>query len=201
MKQKLTFLTTLLCMLLTLNGAWAQSYYRGEAGLTPQQKKALERQATEKVQTFQKNCELIGEKKDKGAIKTTMDLFADNNRMIQITNLNGSVSNKKVRVYLNRLSLLGYETIDIESYDCHIASKFKKSKKMNDLHPDEDWYEAIVSVMQRFHAVRGDFTYEDVVERNMTVYARKIQMYRGGGKQDTWIIQLGDITAKTVSVN
>ena len=70
---------------------------------------------------------------------------------------------------------------------------------MNDRYPGEEWYEGVATVIQRFRGERGDFVYEDLVERRFKVYVQKKEVFERGKKTERWIIRLGDISVTTLS--
>lgn len=198
MKTKITLFLFLL-MLLPAQVAVAQQRVK----LTTREQTILEEQAKAKVKSFQNYCRDIGNKKHtlsqkEAFVKTALNLFTDEDRMIAISNLDGKITRKKVYTYLRNLSKLGYQEIQITSYQCEISKNMKPSVTMNKKHPGEDWYEGTVSIIQRFEGRTGDFTYSDVVKRTMTVYAQRTLVIATG--EIRWALFLGDIDVKVLSV-
>lgn len=204
MLRKKNYLLTLLCLFWAASSVLAQSSRQTSVSLTNEEKALLEEQAMAKVMTFQEHCALIGAKEKsyserKSYIAPTIELFVDKDRTIEVSQLGKKKPRRRtVEEYLLRLSMMNYQKVTIDSYDCHIANEFKKSVAMNQKHPGEEWYEGIVSVIQTFRGERGDYVYKDVVKRNLTVYTKKVVTLRGNRIRKSWIIQLGDIKVTEV---
>lgn len=169
------------------------------------QKEFLQEQARARVVKFQENCATIGHKSGTKSskmllIKQTMSLFVDDKRTIIVTHLNGKRDGAKlVSLYLNRLHLLGYKKVEITSSNFHISTEIRPSATMNDLHPGEDWYECICSVIQRFRGETWEYVYSDTVQRDFTVYLKRNMIVEGTEEHESWQVFIGDIEAQTIS--
>lgn len=191
----------LLLLVVSMQGM-AQS--KKSVNLSASDKAYLEEVALARVGVFQENCAKVADKSKPKSLKLTtieetIKLFVDGKRTIQITDSDGSVQPpKRISIYMNRLMILGYKRIDITSSDFHISTHLKPSASMNAKHPGEDWYEGVVSVLQRFTG-HGDFSYTDVVKRNFTVYFQRTEVTEGLDQGVQWALFIGDIQAQTVS--
>ncbi len=207
MKTFQRFTGILLILLLACQTGWAQGKVRNDIKLDAETKAFLEDQAIARVQKFQEGCAYVASKKNTPSeklkkIDATLELFADSARTIQITNFDGSVQPAKlVSIYLNKLMMLGYKEINITSSDFHISTELRPSAQKNAQHPGEEWYEGVVSVLQRFVGHRYEYTVIDEVERNMTVYVRKVLIVQGRKKFHSWQVFIGDIQARSVSAS
>lgn len=169
-----------------------------ELGLSKEALTLLERIAINQVESFQNHCNYIcnsslSRSAREHEIKTTLELFVDEKRTIQVSSLNKSTRTRNIKSYLEGLIALPYKSISIESADFHLSKKFKRSATMNKLHPGEEWLEGTVSLIQHFEGHSKEFSYIDDVKREITVYIRQYEYYRGGEKMVTWVSRIGNI--------
>lgn len=164
--------------------------------VTEGMKRDFENKVQEKVANLSNYISVIGSKarsaseKDE-CIEATMELFRDERCKMQVSSVNNSsIKSYPMRTYLNRLRLLNYQSVDIQWFDVCLISNLVKTQTPN-------LYEGVVSLMQRFNAVRGDGgRYEDVTKKNIKVYVKLDQTMIAGQMRKTWSVKLGDISVK-----
>ena len=172
--------------------------------LTACQQRDLEKKAIEKVETFQKNCQIVADThrtysektcKD-GIIDVALEDFMEDAR-IEITNFDGSVQKPKaIRRYLLNLALLSrnrYREISITWVNCAMSTNFVPDPNR------KEWYVGEVKIIQRFSAITKEFRkVEDSVERITKVYAKRHEILANNKWVTYWDVMLGDIAAKTI---
>ncbi len=164
--------------------------------VTEGMKRDFENKVQEKVANLSNYISVIGSKirsaneKDE-CIEATMELFRDERCKMQVSSVNNrSIKSYPMRTYLNRLRLLNYQSVDIQWFDVCLISNLVKTQTPN-------LYEGVVSLMQRFDAVRGDGgRYQDVTKKNIKVYVKLDQTMIAGQMRKTWSVKLGDILVK-----
>ncbi len=99
------------------------------------------------------------------AINQACRLFISDTVTIQISYCpsggNPTIYSRTLIKYLRRLSMLNYDHITIEWIDVVMVKDLKKGTDGN--------YYGIISTVQRFTAVKGEYTYSDVTTKNIEV--------------------------------
>lgn len=190
---------TSIAMIMVFSSLQAQEGMRDASQsieVTEGMKRDFENKVQEKVANLSNYISVIGSKtrsaneKDE-CIEATMELFRDERCKMQVSSVNNrSVKSYPMRTYLNRLRLLNYRSVDIQWFDVCLISNLVKTQTPN-------LYEGVVSLMQRFDAVRGDGgRYQDVTKKNIKVYVKLDQTMIAGQMRKTWSVKLGDILVK-----
>lgn len=187
-------------LLLTLTSLRAQEWMQDatvSTEVTEEMKRDFENKVEESVANLSTYISVVGSKTrgndDKNkSIELAMELFRDERCKMQVSSVNNSsIKSYPMRTYLNRLRLLNYSHVDIQWYDVCLISNLIKTQDGSNM------YEGVVSVMQRFDAVRGDGgRYYDITKKNIKVYVKLDQTMIAGKVRKTWSIKLGDISVK-----
>lgn len=164
--------------------------------VTESMKRDFENKVQEKVANLSNYISVIGSKtrsateKDE-CIEAAMEMFRDERCKMQVSSVNNSsIKSYPIRTYLNRLRLLNYQSVNIQWFDVCLISNLVKTQTPN-------LYEGVVSLMQRFNAVRGDGgRYQDVTKKNIKVFVKLDQTMIAGQMRKTWSVKLGDISVK-----
>lgn len=164
--------------------------------VTEGMKRDFENKVQEKVANLSNYISVIGSKtrsateKDE-CIEAAMEMFRDERCKMQVSSVNNSsIKSYPIRTYLNRLRLLNYQSVNIQWFDVCLISNLVKTQTPN-------LYEGVVSLMQRFDAVRGDGgRYQDVTKKNIKVFVKLDQTMIAGQMRKTWSVKLGDISVK-----
>lgn len=90
---------------------------------------------------------------------------------------NSTVYSRKLIKYLRRLSLLNYDQITIEWVECVMVGDLKKG--------DDGNFYGIISFVQRFTAVKGEYIYEDVTTKHAEVVLKPYLKPNDQG-EDEW---------------
>lgn len=192
--MKTRILMTVLCCIMACSTLFAQKLQ-----LTGADQQNIQQAAVDKVNRFQSSCAAIASKSNSAAqktnyINTTMQDFQEE-AMITVTSFNGKVDKpKKVRRYLERLSLLGkrYANIKITWAKCHITDEFEYDANTG-------MYIGWAKVTQHFNAQTWErVSVGDVVERTVKIYAKLTEVYDKNRVRKRWVIKLGDISARNI---
>lgn len=88
--------------------------------------------------------------------------------------------------YLRRLSMLNYDHISIEWIDVVMVKDLKKGTDGN--------YYGIISTVQRFTAVKGEYTYSDVTTKNIEVVLKPYLKPNDQGEDEwRWDVYLSNV--------
>jgi hypothetical protein len=114
-------------------------------------------------------------------------LFDSDERTVTVSSItSGTVKNRKVRVYFNRLMQLPYTEIKVEWANFQYTSKFTKG--------NDGKYYGYVTFEQKFTGyIDGVPVYKDKIERNLTIVISKYQKIVNGNSVDEWDVFLGDM--------
>lgn len=130
------------------------------------------------------------------SILNALDLFLNENSTVGVTSVRQPEAQKplKVRKYLNRLRMLQYEKVEIQTSDYYMVKDLKKG-------PDGNYY-GWVSFKQRFKGYVKDLpAYEDLTTKSIKVIVRKMQKFENGIPQDYWDVFLVDVLVQETSAN
>ena len=174
--------------------------------LTDEELKEFNRRTKEIIDEFQGYLSFIGSKsnttEDKkkyravalklfiGNGKAYTDFYGNNHSpaMMEVSSkTTGRTRNITVENYLINLSNLPYSKVEITSSElCKVGDFYQLS---------DGQYVAVATIKQRFRGYRdGRVIYEDVVEKHITVYLTRSEVYSTKGIKYVWILKLGDTT-------
>ena len=157
-------------------------------------KEEFEKKALDKVKDFTNSLITVTQVNTnndaaKKAINFACLLFVNEQAMVEVSNVNSSVSNKyMVRTYLNRLMLRSgqFDKVKLGYYNINYVSKFVKGTDGN--------YHGAVSFIQTFSGEKdGQTTYKDATKRTIDVVIKPYQKEVNGESVLGWNIYLGDI--------
>jgi hypothetical protein len=166
--------------------------------LSPQRKQAMDSLALEKVKDLSKYISIIGNKSTpwsdaQRVIERAVELFMENSQ-IGVSSLSKTeVNYYKVREYLERLSQLNYDRVNIEWYKIQYVSDLEQQ-------PDGT-YVGVITVYQRFQGYDKEkgLIYEDTTKKDITIYVKRKETQIGGRLIGFWDVMLGDIRVKETS--
>ena len=99
---------------------------------------------------------------------------------------NPTVYSRTLIKYLRRLSMLNYDQITIEWVDVVMVSDLKKGT-------DGNFY-GIISTVQRFTAVKGEYTYSDVTVKHIEVVLKPYLKPNDQGEDEwKWDVYLSNV--------
>ncbi len=164
-------------------------------------KAELKDKALTKSKTFGQLIGIIADKTTNEDIAQTsilnaLDLFLNENSTVGVTSVKQPEAQKplKVRKYLNRLRMLQYEKVEIQTSEYYMVKDLKKG-------PDGNYY-GWVSFKQRFKGYVKDLpVYEDLTSKSIKVIVRKMQKFENGIPQDYWDVFLVDVLVQETSAN
>lgn len=164
-------------------------------------KAELKDKALTKSKTFGQLIGIIADKTTlediaQTSILNALDLFLNENSTVGVTSVRQPEAQKplKVRKYLNRLRMLQYEKVEIQTSDYYMVKDLKKG-------PDGNYY-GWVSFKQRFKGYVKDLpAYEDLTSKSIKVIVRKMQKFENGIPQDYWDVFLVDVLVQETSAN
>ncbi len=121
------------------------------------------------------------------AIKQAMTLFVNDDARIEVSSATrGTVRSSKVKIYLNLLSSLNYDRVEIEWFNVQYTSQLKKG-------PDGFYY-GVIEFEQRFTGVADDRrTYQDITRKTVEVVLKTYTRNVGGESILEWDVFLGNI--------
>jgi len=124
------------------------------------------------------------------AIKQACRLFLSDTVTIQVSYCpsggNPTVYSRTLIKYLRRLSMLNYDQITIEWVDVVMVSDLKKGT-------DGNFY-GIISTVQRFTAVKGEYTYSDVTVKHIEVVLKPYLKPNDQGDDEwRWDVYLSNV--------
>lgn len=163
-----------------------------ETELSGTEMERLRKKGENKVEQLKSFIDIISNKSTSTteaiqAIELAVGLFDSEERTVTVSSLTtGTVKNRKVRVYFNRLMQLPYTEVKVEWANFQYTSKFKKG--------NDGKYYGYVTFEQRFTGfVDGVPVYQDKVERNLMIVLSKYQKIVNGNSVDEWDVFLGDM--------
>jgi len=124
------------------------------------------------------------------AINQACRLFISDTVTIQISYCpsggNPTIYSRTLIKYLRRLSMLNYDHITIEWIDVVMVKDLKKGTDGN--------YYGIISTVQRFTAVKGEYTYSDVTTKNIEVVLKPYLKPNDQGEDEWhWDVYLSNV--------
>lgn len=121
------------------------------------------------------------------AIKQALTLFVNEDARIEVSSATrGTVRSSKVKIYLNLLSSLNYDRVEIEWFNVQYTSQLKKG-------PDGFYY-GVIEFEQRFTGVADDRrTYQDITRKTVEVVLKTYSRNVGGESILEWDVFLGNI--------
>lgn len=127
------------------------------------------------------------------AIKQACDLFISDTVRIQISYCpasgGSSVYSRTLIKYLRRLSMLNYDKVKIEWVECVMVGDLKKG--------DDGNYYGIISFIQRFTGVKGEYTYVDETTKHTEVVLKPYMKHNSQGEEEWgWDVYLSNVNIK-----
>lgn len=124
------------------------------------------------------------------AIKQALKLFIHDTVTVQVsfcpTGANPTIYSRTLIKYLRRLSMLNYDKVTIEWVDVVMVNDLKKGA-------DGNFY-GIISTVQRFTAVKGDYTYSDVTQKNIEIVLKPYKKPNDQGEDEwKWDVYLSNV--------
>lgn len=128
------------------------------------------------------------------AVKLALDLFYDDNRMVEVSSLNGEeVESFKIADYLNRLRMLTYARVEMV---------WNQVAYVNQIRSGEDGeYRGIISVEQIFKGYNSDdvVVYQDITQKNIEIIVKPLKQIIDGEEISKWDVYLSDIGVKSTT--
>jgi hypothetical protein len=166
--------------------------------ISPQRKQAIDSLALEKVRDLSKYISIIGDKKTpwsdaQRVIERAVELFMDSSEVGVSSLARPEIVNYLVREYFDRLMQLNYDKVTIDWFKIQYVSNLVRQP--NGL------YVGVITVYQRFQGFDKEkgLVYEDVTQKNITVYVKRKETQIGGRLIGFWDVMLGDIRVKETS--
>lgn len=127
------------------------------------------------------------------AIQQACRLFIHDTVRIQISYCpssgGSSVYSRTLIKYLRRLSMLNYDKVKIEWVECVMVGDLKKGEDGN--------YYGIVSFVQRFTGVKGEYTYVDETTKHTEVVLKPYLKHNDQGEEVwAWDVYLSNVNIK-----
>ncbi len=127
------------------------------------------------------------------AIQQACRLFINDTVRIQVSYCppggGSDVYSRTLIKYLRRLSLLNYDQITIEWVECSIVNDLKKGEDGN--------YYGIISFVQKFRAVKGEYVYEDVTTKHAEIVLKPYLKPNDQGEDEwKWDVYLSNVNVK-----
>jgi hypothetical protein len=151
--------------------------------------------AVKKAKEFNTYIEIIASKEnsisdDENAINLACKLFISDTVTIQVSNCpssgNATIVNRTLIDYLRRLSTLRYDKVTIEWIEVAMVKDLKKGLDGN--------YYGIISFVQKFTAVKGEYTYTDIVTKNMDIVLKPYKKANELGEDEMkWDVYLSNV--------
>jgi hypothetical protein len=162
--------------------------------LSKERKTAIDSLALEKTRDLSKYISIIGNKETpfseaNRVIDRALELFVED-ALIGVSSLyREEIKNYPVRKYFERLMALNYEKVSISWYNIHYISDLE-------LAPDGR-YVGTITIYQHFEGTMADgVKYEDLTQKDITIYVERKQTQVSGRIIDFWDVLLGDIEVK-----
>lgn len=127
------------------------------------------------------------------AIKQACNLFISDTVRVQISYCpssgGSSVYSRTLIKYLRRLSMLNYDKVTIEWVECTMVGDLKKGEDGN--------YYGIISFVQRFTGVKGEYTYVDETTKHTEVVLKPYRKHNAQGEEEWgWDVYLSNVNIK-----
>jgi hypothetical protein len=162
--------------------------------LSPQRKAAVDSLAMEKVRDLGKYISIIGNKatpysEAKRVVERALELFMEGSVMGVSSLYRKNVNYYPIKVYLERLMRLNYQTVNIEWFDIQYVSDLVKQ-------PDGR-YVGVITIYQRFEGkTKEGLVYKDTTKKDITIYVERKQTQIDGIPVGFWDVLLGDVRVK-----
>ncbi|WPP49141.1 hypothetical protein [Catalinimonas niigatensis] len=128
------------------------------------------------------------------AVKLALGLFYDENRMVEVSSLNGEeVESFKIADYLARLRMLTYAKVEMV---------WNQVAYVNQIRSGEDGeYRGIISVEQIFKGYNSDnvVIYQDITQKNIEIIVKPLKQIIDGEEISKWDVYLSDIGVKSTT--
>ena len=162
-------------------------------------KQAVDSLALEKVRDLSKYIKIIGSKdtpwsEANRVIERAEELFAPDAEIGVSSLVTNEVLYYKVRQYLERLSRLNYDRVEIDWYNIEYVSNLQRQ-------PDGT-YVGVITVFQTFKGFdkEGRLIYQDKTKKDITVYVKRKETQIGGRLIGFWDVLLGDMRVKETTL-
>ncbi|MCD4698815.1 MAG: hypothetical protein K8S16_21495 [Bacteroidales bacterium] len=124
------------------------------------------------------------------AIKQALKLFINDTVTVQVSfcpsGAKPTIYSRTLIKYLRRLSMLNYDQITIEWVDVVMVKDLKKGA-------DGNFY-GIISIVQRFTAVKGEYKYSDVTQKHMEIVLKPYKKPNDQGEDEwRWDVYLSNV--------
>ena len=165
--------------------------------LSPERKAAVDSLAMEKVRDLSKYISIIGNKETAWSeanrvIERALELFMEGSKMGVSSLHRKKVNYYPIKVYLERLMRLNYQTVNITWFNIQYVSDLVKQ-------PDGR-YVGVITIYQKFEGVTKEgLKYVDVTKKDITIYVERKQTQIDGIPIGFWDVLLGDIRVKETS--
>ncbi len=151
----------------------------------------LNRQVQERLKAYYDNLQLLALENPpapaSAIIKRIMTFFNNNiSRKVSIKNGNKPIVTKPIMEYLNRVSMLRYKNVKIESSNMEFVGKFEKN-------PDGTWW-GVICFTQKFTANRENKKFVDETKKMARIQVKVTEMMKGGKMTNVVEVFIGDIT-------
>lgn len=167
--------------------------------LSYERKQAVDSLALEKVRDLSKYIKIIGSKdtpwsEANRVIERAEELFAPDAEIGVSSLVTNEVLYYKVRQYLERLSRLNYDRVEIDWYNIEYVSDLQRQ-------PDGT-YVGVITVFQTFKGFdkEGRLIYQDKTKKDITVYVKRKETQIGGRLIGFWDVLLGDMRVKETTL-
>lgn len=164
-----------------------------------ERKQAVDSLALEKVRDLSKYIKIIGSKdtpwsEANRVIERAEELFAPDAEIGVSSLVTNEVLYYKVRQYLERLSRLNYDRVEIDWYNIEYVSELQRQ-------PDGT-YVGVITVFQTFKGFdkEGRLIYQDKTKKDITVYVKRKETQIGGRLIGFWDVFLGDMRVKETTL-
>ena len=124
------------------------------------------------------------------AIKYALDLFISDTSIMEVSSCHKTTTRPYfVKVYLNRLKLLKYDDVIIESGEFAFVRDLKLG--------EDGYYYGIISFVQRFEGYSGEvLKYADITEKHVEIVLKPYQKESIGSSEWYWELFLADVLVK-----
>ena len=167
--------------------------------LSYERKQAVDSLALEKVRDLSKYIKIVGSKdtpwsEANRVIERAEELFAPDAEIGVSSLVTNEVLYYKVRQYLERLSRLNYDRVEIDWYNIEYVSELQRQ-------PDGT-YVGVITVFQTFKGFdkEGRLIYQDKTKKDITVYVKRKETQIGGRLIGFWDVMLGDMRVKETTL-
>lgn len=128
------------------------------------------------------------------AVRLALDLFYDEERMVEVSSLNGEKTvSFKISDYLEHLRMLTYAKVEMV---------WNQVAYVNQLRAGEDGeYRGIISVEQIFRGYNSDniVVYQDITQKNIEIIVKPLKQIIDGEEISKWDVYLSDIGVKSTT--